>query len=177
MTWAVQRLGPHAAERARAVRRRALRDAPDAFWITADQEEATTADQWRDRLSAPDMAMFVACGNGDVGLSVGARHSRYQTDAVLTALWVAPEARGHGIAEELIQAVLAWARAAGYLRLRLDVADTNAAALRLYDKLGFTPTGGRDVFPPPRDHITEHERTLDLRLSSPSQGPAPPRGH
>lgn len=55
-----------------------------------------------------------------------------------------------------------WARSAGYARLRLDVSDTNLAAIATYSALGFAPTGRRGTLPPPRDHITEREMALDL---------------
>lgn len=161
---AIERIGPPAFERARAVRLRALRDAPDAFWITAAQEAATTAAQWRDRLARSDAATFVArLDRADVGLAVGASHHEHAGDAGLYAMWVAPEARGSGAATALIEAVVEWARAAGYRFLRLDVADTNEPAVRLYSRIGFEPTGVVGVLPAPRGHITEHERALDLR--------------
>jgi hypothetical protein len=48
--------------------------------------------------------------------------------------------------------------------VRLEVGDTNAYAVRLYERAGFVPTGVTASLPPPRAHITEHERILDLRL-------------
>jgi ribosomal protein S18 acetylase RimI-like enzyme len=165
---AIERIQADTWERARTVRLRALQDAPDAFWTTADEEVATTADQWRERVSSSDSATFVAGRDGvDVGLVVGAPHHEHQGDAGLYALWVAPDARGDGAATELVEAVVDWARAAGYHTLRLDVADTNGNALRLYQRMGFQPTGAVSAFSSPRDHITEHERALDLRPADP----------
>jgi GNAT superfamily N-acetyltransferase len=161
---AIDRIRPDAWRRARAVRLRALHDAPDAFWVTADEESATTAAQWRRRLASPDAATFVASRDGvDVGLVVGARHREHDGDAGLYSMWVAPEARGHGVAAALIVAVIDWARVAGYRSLRLDVGDWNADAVRLYARMGFEPTGTVAAFPAPRNHITEHERAFDLR--------------
>jgi len=59
--------------------------------------------------------------------------------------------------------VAAWARAAGHTALRLDVGDANARAVGLYARLGFAPTGVTSAFPPPRQHVVEHERALLLR--------------
>lgn len=160
----IERLGPGEWRRARAVRMRALRDSPDAFWAIADQEAATTAAEWRRRLGRPDAATFAASRDGaDVGLAVGAPHYRHEVDAGLYGLWVAPQARGTGVGEALVSSVIAWARAAGYRSVRLDVGDTNAHAVRLYERIGFAPTGVTATWPPPRAHITEHERVLDLR--------------
>ena len=159
----IERMEPDAFERVRALRLRALRDAPDAFWVTADQEAATTAAEWRGRLARTDAATFVASRDGlDVGMAVGTRHHEHKGDAALEAMWVAPEARSSGVATALIQAVVEWAHAAGYGSLRLDVADVNEPAVRLYSRMGFVPTGVVGTLPVPRDHITEHERVLDL---------------
>jgi hypothetical protein len=67
---AVERMDPDAWKRVRAIRIRALRNSSDAFWVTADEEAATTATEWHLRLARPDAATFVAVrGGADVGLS------------------------------------------------------------------------------------------------------------
>lgn len=77
-------------------------------------------------------------------------------------MWVAPTARGTGAGDRLVQAIITWARESGYKSLTLDVADDNQAAIGLYDRCGFSPTGTLGSLPPPRDAITEHERSLVL---------------
>ena len=52
-------------------------------------------------------------------------------------LFVEPEARGHGLAKALIEAVVESAKARGSRRLELDVSDSNEVALGLYEALGF----------------------------------------
>jgi GNAT superfamily N-acetyltransferase len=166
----IERIGPDGFERVRAVRLRALRDAPDAFWVTADEEAATTDEEWRERLARADAATFVATRDGrDIGLAVGARHHIHPADAGLYAMWVAPEARGEGAGLALVRAVTEWAHGAGFATLRLDVGDANEPAVRLYARAGFVPTGVVGALPPPRAHITEHERALDLRGKVPDE--------
>lgn len=153
--------------RARGVRLRALRDAPDAFWSTTEGETRLAVSVWRRRLARPDAATFLALRDGrDVGLAIGAPHHAHPGDAGLYSVWVGPEVRGSGLADRLVLTVVEWARAGGYPRIRLDVADDNRRAVGLYARLGFTPTGGVSRFPPPRDHIVEHERVLDLRVAA-----------
>jgi len=160
----IERLAGDQWARARDIRLRALRDAPDAYWATADDEAALSPAQWRARLARMDAVTFMAIVDGtDAGLAVGAPHHDVPGDAGLYAMWVAPDVRGHGVGDALVSAVIAWARAAGHARLRLEVADDNAHAVRLYERAGFGATGARGRLPPPRDHITEHERTLVLR--------------
>lgn len=48
---------------------------------------------------------------------------------------------GHGYATEAAQAVVVWAREAGYRQLWAGVWDWNAASRRVLDKLGFRETG------------------------------------
>jgi GNAT superfamily N-acetyltransferase len=163
--FAIERMSPDAWERVRAIRMRALQDSPDAFWVTAEEEAATTVAEWRRRLERLDAATFVAsCDGVDVGLAIGAPHHEHEVDAGLYAMWVAPQARGAGVGVALISAVIQWARAAGHRAVHLDVGDTNAYAVQLYEQVGFVPTSVTASLPPPRAHITEHERILDLRL-------------
>lgn len=55
----------------------------------------------------------------------------------LTGMFVAPWARGHGLARILVEAGEAEARARGYGLLTLDVRETQDAAIRLFEGLGF----------------------------------------
>ena len=159
----IDHVGPDGWQRVRTLRLRALADAPDAFWMTLQEERAKDGSRWLRQLARRDAATFIAHEDGrDAGLAVGAPHHEHAGDAGLYAVWVAPEARGRRVGELLISAVIDWARSAGYQRLRLDVGDSNEPAVRLYARHGFRPTGTRSRFPPPRDHITEHERALDL---------------
>lgn len=59
-------------------------------------------------------------------------------------LAVAPEARGRGIAEALVNAALRHAVAAGAERVVLSTLDSMQAAQRLYARLGFEPQPERD---------------------------------
>ena len=159
----VHRAEPVDAPRARAVRLRALADSPDAFWTTLAEDRAQPIEAWRARLADPDTATFLAVRAGaDIGLAVGRPHHDVPGDAGLYAMWVAPEARRSGAGRALILAVLGWARTVGYPRVRLEVADANAAAIATYTALRFTATGRTGAMPPPRDHVAEHELALEL---------------
>jgi GNAT superfamily N-acetyltransferase len=54
---------------------------------------------------------------------------------------VAPEHRGRGAGQLLLEAVLTWARAAGARDLALDVTRGDTPAVRLYARAGFRPAG------------------------------------
>jgi ribosomal-protein-alanine N-acetyltransferase len=55
----------------------------------------------------------------------------------INTLAVAPAARGKGMATTLLRHIIAEAVAAGATRATLEVRASNAAALRLYERLGF----------------------------------------
>jgi ribosomal protein S18 acetylase RimI-like enzyme len=77
-------------------------------------------------------------------------------------MWVAPEARGQGVGEALIEAGAGWARSQGFKQLALDVIDDNEPAIALYQRKGFKPTGESNAFPPPREHIVEIRMVISL---------------
>lgn len=67
-------------------------------------------------------------GGGEVGTGVLAR------------LFVVPEARKRAVGESLVRAAVEYARSKG-MRLVLDVMTKDAAAIRLYTRLGWTELG------------------------------------
>jgi ribosomal protein S18 acetylase RimI-like enzyme len=54
-------------------------------------------------------------------------------------LFVAPEARGSGLGQRLIDAILREAEGIGYREMRLDTLPSMARAITLYRKSGFEP--------------------------------------
>ncbi len=163
----VLRLHPADWERGKAIRLRSLLSDPDAFGSRHATEVGFEEAVWRARLAREDAVTFVVALDGrDVGTIVGASGPEDPTQANVYAVWVAPEARGRGVGDLLMQAVVGWARESGYAEMRLEVADLNASAIGLYERHGFAPTGRTGTLPPPREHIREHERALDLKSAS-----------
>ena len=159
----VRRLGIDEGARLRAIRLRALQEAPDAFGSTFEEAVARPPASWREQLEK--LPTFVATrGDDDVGVVRCALDERGDT-ASLISMWVAPEVRGAGVGATLIDAVIACARSSGAKRLRLDVAEGNARAIALYRRKGFLPNGETSVFPAPREHIRECQFELSLDAS------------
>ena len=109
------------------------------------------------------MATFVAVhGQSDVGV-VRCAADKERADTVwLLSMLVAPEARGQGVGDALIDAVVSSAHAWGSAQIILDVGDYNTCGIALYARKGFEPNGIVGHLPPPREHIREHQRELRL---------------
>jgi ribosomal protein S18 acetylase RimI-like enzyme len=130
----------------RDVRLAALREAPYAFGSSYEREAPFTEEQWRGRLSARSVTFFAEVpGAGEPAGIAGV----YEEDgtAELVSMWVRPTARGLGAGEALVTAAADWAKARDHDTLYLWVTDTNPAAVGLYQRLGFIPTGERQPLP------------------------------
>lgn len=66
---------------------------------------------------------------------------RVGTSARLYSIAIAPEARGQGLAKELLAASTRRLKKLGRTRYTLEVAKRNTAAIALYQKLGFVQFG------------------------------------
>ena len=145
----VRRIRPDEGLRLRALRLRALADAPMAFGSTLAREEAFTDDVWHGRAaggaSGADRVTFIAERDDQwIGLASGLAADPDEPDtagAVLVGMFVESAERGHGVGVALVGAVVAWAQARGAANLRLWVTATNDSAIALYDKCGFRRTG------------------------------------
>jgi ribosomal protein S18 acetylase RimI-like enzyme len=157
----IQRLNSTEGERWRSIRLTALHDAPDAFGTTLAEANAFPPELWSRQVG--EFPTFIAVLDAiDVGVVRASPDEEQPGAAFLLSMWVAPDARGKGVGEELIDAVAGWAESDGFSRLVLDVADTNASAIALYARKGFEPTGETGTLPSPRQHIREHRRALAL---------------
>lgn len=130
----------------RRLRLAALAEAPHAFGSTLAAEQRLDDDAWRDRLAG--RAWFVASKAGrPAGIAAVIAADDRPADRELVSLWVAPEARRAGAGQALVRAVVEHATAAGAAGVTLWVSDGNEPARRLYERLGFRPTGRRQPLP------------------------------
>ena len=132
----------------RALRLRALADAPDAFGSTLAREIDQPEDEWRAFwLERPGTISLVvaASGVGDplVGMAFGWPSLDDPRTAGLFGMWVDPVARRHGLGAALVRGVVDWARAAGFRAIALGVTTSNPGAVAFYEGLGFVDTGER----------------------------------
>lgn len=121
----------------RDIRLAMLRESPGAFG--SRYADAVTFDErtWRGRLASCHHHLVELDGEPVGAAGLGSQ----DRVAELIGMWVAPAARGRSVGALLVQAVLDRAAAAGHDRVRLDVVDGNGPARRLYERMGFVPTG------------------------------------
>jgi len=158
---AVRRIRAEEGPRWRALRLRALADAPIAFMDTVEQASLRPDSAWHDAAVAHSTgcrsALFIAERAG-VWVGVAGGFIDDDGDTTIFTVFVDPEARGQQVLESLLDAVAAWSLSCGRETLRLEVAVQNPRALAAYRRLGFTETG-RSRAHPLYPEVTEVEMT------------------
>ena len=126
----------------RELRLQALAEAPYAFgsrleeWKGAGDREL----RWRDRLTSVPFNIIAELGGMGAGMASGTARDLDET-VELISMWVAPFARGRGVGDALVAAVVDWARDQGALRMALGVMEGNDRAVALYRRHGFWDAG------------------------------------
>ena len=123
----------------RDIRLRMLQEAPDAYGSSYAAEAGFSEPQWRERVAQPMFFLAVDGSDQVVGTATGLPTQDGTVEVV--GMYVAPQARGHGCAGQLLDAVAAAARQRGAQRVVLRVTAGNRAASRSYTRYGFHPTG------------------------------------
>lgn len=151
----------------RAARLAALAEAPYAFASTLPREQEFTEEVWRSR--AGGHRTFGAWqGATIVGLATGlppedAPVGKAAAPWHLVGMWVAPACRGQGVADRLVEAVCDLARQSGAASVTLWVTEVNDRARAFYRRLGFAPTGQRQLVRPEEPEHFEEELSRRLR--------------
>lgn len=143
----------------RDVRLRSLREAPEAFASTYDEEAAEPDEHWVDLVAhtadAMEAAMFtVERPDGSHAATTFVRVSSTPPhDAYIGAMWLDPDLRGPlpapeaSWADQLLAAAEHFARTLGSQAITLWVAESNPAAHRFYERNGYRPTGQSEPQP------------------------------
>jgi GNAT superfamily N-acetyltransferase len=125
-------------ERLRDVRLRALAADPHAFLESFEHARELPEAHWRDRATPNEIQVtFVEERSGAFTAMVAAFVADDPHTAYLVGMWVAPEVRGTGVAVQLAEQVLDWAREHRRARVVLSVERGNEPAARLYAKCSF----------------------------------------
>lgn len=162
----IQRLGAEDGDRWKAIRLRSLKADPAAFGSVYDDAVDRSTEEWSAQLNSGPACLVAVRTLGDTREDIGVVRWAVDDDvstvdavgAMLLSMWVAPDARGAGVGDMLIEAAATAARENGVQRIVLDVTDDNAPAIALYERHGFVANGVVGRMDPPREHVTEHQR-------------------
>lgn len=131
----------------RSTLRKAIRSSPESFLMTTKDVDAKTLDYWMEEIQTA--TWVVAQRDGRVIGIVAGKHPDAGKDAedrayarYIESLWISPEFRGRGLAEQLIRhLVLEECRKSRTVtHFLLWVFETNLRAIRLYENMGFVLT-------------------------------------
>jgi RimJ/RimL family protein N-acetyltransferase len=133
-------------ERLRDFRLENAREHPISYGATEETVLDFTEDDWRMRArrgDQDDAACFTALDPSTgrwIGMMQGLPADEYGGSPVLTGVYVTKHFRRHGVADALLEPVLAWA-AERDTELRLWVFEGSDPARRFYVRHGFSDTG------------------------------------
>ena len=140
----IRRLAPADGPAYRALRLRALRDHPDAFTSSYEEDVQQPMQVSFTRLASPLYAFWGAWQGDELYGMVGLEHeqrAKNRHKGTVIGMYVTPEVAGQGVGRALLQALMAHARQAGIASLVLTVTEGNAHAQRLYAGAGFRSFG------------------------------------
>jgi ribosomal protein S18 acetylase RimI-like enzyme len=114
-------------------------------WLEPPPREAMER-YWRGVLAVPERSLFLGRVDGVVAGSVQLvrppRNNEAQAMAVhATMAFLAPWARGLGLAGKMIEALEGRALVEGFTIVNVDIRETQARAIALYERLGYTLWG------------------------------------
>ena len=162
----IRPLAPADAALYREMRLRGLREHPEAFTSSYEEDSLKPPEAMEARLASQRNSFWGAFRGrelcGAVGLEREGR-AKVLHRAKVVGMYVVPEAAGQGIGARLLQALLARARAEGLESLVLTVTEGNDAARSLYERCGFRSFGiePRAIKVGPTYHAKNH-MVLDL---------------
>jgi ribosomal protein S18 acetylase RimI-like enzyme len=127
----------------RDIRLTAVREAPEAFVATRVEEEALDEQVWRERVRWSRRLVAERDGSPLGVVSLGQAEEPDAGTAELFGLWVAPEARGTGVAWKLVEAGADQAFRDGRSHLSYWVGTDNGRAVAFASSFGFRPGATR----------------------------------
>lgn len=155
----------------------AIRDGGGFGWVTPPRREVAER-FWRGVLVVPGRDLWVARLDGVIAGSAQLVRPPKNNEAqghaaTVMSNFIAPWARGHGLARMLVEAIEQTARAEGFLILNMDVRETQVRAIQVYEHLGFKRWGTHPYYARVADKMVAGHHYMKLlapeRLDSPAQ--------
>jgi RimJ/RimL family protein N-acetyltransferase len=137
-------LAPSDADAFRALRLEALANAPAAFSSSFEDQARQPVDWFRARIPAagPNALFGAFADNALAGMAgfVVQEGAKQRHKGTLWGVYVAPAWRGRGLATQLVECVIAYAKD-HVVVLQATIWIDNPSARRIYHRLGFVPYG------------------------------------
>lgn len=141
----------------REVRLKALKESPEAFGSTYEASLQRDVRSWEEQLWATTSGgdrntQFAFDDEECIGIAALYREGAAPSGEVLM-MWVDPSYRGSSAATMLVEELLRWAKGSEFAEVNPVVSESNARAIRFYEKLGFQDTGEKVEVDANRDLI------------------------
>jgi ribosomal protein S18 acetylase RimI-like enzyme len=119
-----------------------LKDAPEAFSTTYESAAQRSPESWAAQADASAegsnrFTFFALIAEEATGLAALYRDADGSAQGEIFQVWVSPVFRGTGLAGELVDFILRYAKNHGFNKIRAEVMASNGRALRFYEKHGF----------------------------------------
>lgn len=136
----------------------AIEDGGGFGWLTPPPRQAMES-YYSGVLLVPGRTLFLGLLDGVIAgsaqLARPTRNNEAQAASCsLMSAFVAPWARGHGLARKLTEAVEDTARTEGFGLINLDVRETQVAAIHVYETMGYVHWGTHPLYARLADGIT-----------------------
>jgi ribosomal protein S18 acetylase RimI-like enzyme len=142
----VRALVPQDALAFHAFRLRGLKESPEAFASSYEEEAGTPIEEIERRLEPKsDSVIFGAFQGSELRALVGLQRESKAKLAHKSSIWglyVAPEVQGRGVGAQIMRHALSHAAAVfGSRQVNIGVSTLNSPAIALYKRLGFVEYG------------------------------------
>lgn len=138
----IRRIRKGEAQLYKTVRLESLKQSPEAFSTSYESALTRTPESWENQTNnsavGSDRSTFIVLKEKEpIGIAALYRDNKNNIVGELLQVWIAPQTRGSGLAQELLQTVFQWARKNGFRKIQAEVMASNEQALRFYEKNGF----------------------------------------
>ena len=133
------------------LRLESLKDSPDAFGSTYENEVKKDDLEWKDCLidritSKMSFPLIAEYDNKPAGLAWFNIEKENNKKSVLYQMWINPEFRNKGIGFKILKEYKDWSIKLGAKYLHLNVTTNNNSASHLYSSFGFVFIGSPSIF-------------------------------